>query len=141
MSLEVTTLCAGEITLHATERLFSSMNKHMLFFRFIAHVHDKAHMLQLWVFSLSLFRMVLEAADIVKSFLYQTLQWSCDSRCQSKLDFPLSGVLDSSVLQQGSGLTEEKFPKLQFGMFLKIDGFVRLNTRMKKVKVISKSIH
>ena len=98
-------------------------------------------MLQLWVFSLSLFRMVLEAADIVKSFLYQTLQWSCDSRCQSKFDFPLSGVLDSSVLQQGSGLTEEKFPKLQFGMFLKIDGFVRLNTRMKKVKVISKSIH
>ena len=98
-------------------------------------------MLQLWVFSLSLFRMVLEEADIVKSFLYQTLQWSCDSRCQSKLDFPLSGVLGSSVLQQGSGLTEEKFPKLQFGMFLKIDGFVRLNTRMKKVKVISKLIH
>lgn len=38
-------------------------------------------------------------------------------------------------------MTEEKIPKLQFGMFLKIDGFVRLNTRMKKVKVISKSIH
>ena len=32
-------------------------------------------------------------------------------------------------------MTEEKIPKLQFGMFLKIDGFVRLNTRMKKVKV------
>ena len=74
-------------------------------------MNELGHILQPYFFSPPLFRVVLGEEDIVKSCKY-FLQWIIQWAGAVNEDPPLFGTLASSGLQKGSGLTDEKSPKL-----------------------------